>query len=55
MLHERQNTYFTTRYESRLLDTVLNTAMFLNPRFKDTFVTIEEGVKAILLQKYDDA
>jgi len=33
---------FTARYESRQLDTVLNTATFLDPRFKDTFVTMEE-------------
>ena len=43
------------RYECRLLDLVLNTATFLDPRFKDTFVTIEEEVKADLLQKAGEA
>lgn len=46
---------FTARYESRLLDTVLNTATFLDPRFKFSFVTMEEEVKAVLLQKSAEA
>lgn len=45
---DRIRTDFKKRYESRVLNNVLNTATFLNPRFKDTFVTMEEEVKTIL-------
>lgn len=45
----------TRRYECRILDTALNIVTFIDPRFKDTFVTTEEEVKAVLLQKSDDA
>lgn len=54
-MKDKIRTDFTTRYESRLLDTLLNTATFLDARFKDTFITNEEDVKAILLQKCDEA
>lgn len=51
-MKEKIKTDFTARYESRPLNTVLNTATFLDPRFKDSFVgEMEEEVKAVLLQK----
>lgn len=52
-MKDKIRTDFTARYESRLQEIVLNTATFLDPTFKDTFVTMEEEVKAILLQKSD--
>ncbi|KAL1250025.1 hypothetical protein QQF64_021030 [Cirrhinus molitorella] len=50
-MKEKIKTDFTARYESRPLDTVLNTATFLDPRFKDSFVAMEEEVKVVLLEK----
>jgi len=53
-MKEKIRTDFIGRYESnRPLDIVLDTATFLDPRFKDTFVSLEEDVKAIILQKAD--
>lgn len=51
-MKDKIRTDFTARYERRLLD---NTASFLNPRFKGISVTNEEEVKAILMQKCDEA
>lgn len=45
-MKDKIRTDFTTRYESRLLDTVLTTAPFLYPRLRETFVMMEEELKA---------
>lgn len=39
------------KIKSRLLDTVFNTTTFTDPRFEDTFVTMEEETKVILLEE----
>ena len=46
---------FSTRYEDTQLNIVLNTATYLDPWFKDTFVAMEEEVKECLLQKRHEA
>ena len=46
---------FSTRYEDTQLNIVLNTATYLDPWFKDTFVAMEEEVKERLLQKCHEA
>lgn len=53
-MKDKIRTDFKTRYKSTLLNTVLDTATILDPRFKNTFVTMEEEVKATLLQKHDE-
>ena len=44
-----------SRYEDTQLNIVLNTATYLDPRFKDTFVAMEEEVKEHLFQKRHEA
>ncbi|XP_063757877.1 E3 SUMO-protein ligase ZBED1-like [Eleginops maclovinus] len=42
---------FEKRYNDHNLQMTLNTSTFLDPRFKDTFVTMEEDIKRELLLK----
>ncbi|XP_044155948.1 E3 SUMO-protein ligase ZBED1-like [Bufo gargarizans] len=39
------------RYQSKKLQLILNTATYLDPRFKDSFVSIQDEVKEELLQR----
>lgn len=42
---------FDSRYEDTQLNIVLHTVTYLDPRFKDTFVAMEEEVKEHIFQK----
>lgn len=42
---------FEKRYDDHNLQMTLNTSTFLDPRFKGTFVTMEEDIKMELLRK----
>lgn len=43
------------RYENREVQLLLNTATYLDPRFKDSFVALEDGVKQSLLEQVGNA